>query len=109
LIRALIDAIRFVKTKKADTLATIKKHCTELPKMQNDEEWSCYYETQAASLEAKPHLTLDAIQNVSLWRLRKILILTTSIPCHSGIQYLREIDDSDISTGCTPNWSVVDT
>jgi len=32
--------------------------------MQNDKEWSCYYETQAALLEPKPYPTLDAIQNV---------------------------------------------
>ena len=30
----------------------------------NDEEWGCYYETQAALLEPKPYPTLDAIQNV---------------------------------------------
>jgi hypothetical protein len=33
LLRALIDAIYFLKTNKADILAVIKKHCTELPKI----------------------------------------------------------------------------
>jgi hypothetical protein len=42
LIRALIDAIHFFKTKKADTLAIIKKNCTELLKIQNDEEWTVF-------------------------------------------------------------------
>ena len=55
LIMAMIDATHFFKTKKVDTLAIIKKHCTELLKIQNDEEWDCFYETQAASLEAKPY------------------------------------------------------
>jgi ABC-type nitrate/sulfonate/bicarbonate transport system substrate-binding protein len=50
LIRALIDATRFFKTKKADTLAIMKKHCTERLNMQNDEEWNCFYDTQTASL-----------------------------------------------------------
>jgi hypothetical protein len=54
LIRALIDAIHFFETKKADTLVVIKKHCTELLKIQNDEEWDCFYDTPAASLEPKP-------------------------------------------------------
>jgi hypothetical protein len=49
LIRALIDATRFFKTKKADTLAIMKKHCTERLNMQNDEEWNCFYDTQTAS------------------------------------------------------------
>jgi hypothetical protein len=53
LIRALINAIHFFKTKKAETLAIIKKRCTELHRMQNDEGWECFYETQAASLEAE--------------------------------------------------------
>ena len=33
LIRAMVDAIHFFKTKKAETLAIIKKHCTELLKI----------------------------------------------------------------------------
>jgi uncharacterized protein YaiE (UPF0345 family) len=64
LIMAMIDGIHFFKTKKADTLAIIKKHCTELLRIQDDEEWNCFYDTQAASLEAKSYPTLDAIQNV---------------------------------------------
>jgi len=33
LLKALIDTIHFFKTNKADTLAVIKKQCTELLKM----------------------------------------------------------------------------
>jgi hypothetical protein len=53
--------MRLTSSRPADTLAIIKKHCTELLKIQNDEEWDCFYETQAASLEAKPYPILDAI------------------------------------------------
>jgi ABC-type nitrate/sulfonate/bicarbonate transport system substrate-binding protein len=42
LIMALIDATHFYKTKKAETLAIIKKRCTDLLKIQNDEEWNCF-------------------------------------------------------------------
>jgi hypothetical protein len=38
LIRALFDATHFFKTKKVETIATTKKRCAELLKMQNDEE-----------------------------------------------------------------------
>jgi hypothetical protein len=69
--KALVDAIHFYKTKKAETLAIIKKHCTELLRMQNDEERDCFYNTQAASLEAKPYPTLDAIQNVFALALKR--------------------------------------
>jgi hypothetical protein len=52
LIRALVDAAHFFKTKKTKTLAIIKKSCTDLRKMQSDKELECFYETQAASPEA---------------------------------------------------------
>jgi hypothetical protein len=71
LIMALVDAIHFYKTKKAKTLAVIKKHCSELLKMRNDEEWECFYNTQAASLEAKPYSTPDAILNVFALAVKK--------------------------------------
>jgi hypothetical protein len=38
LIRALVDATHFFKTKKPETITIIKKHCTELLKMQKDED-----------------------------------------------------------------------
>jgi ABC-type sulfate/molybdate transport systems ATPase subunit len=50
LIMAMIDGIHFFKTKKAHTLAIIKKHCTELLRIQDDEAWNCFYDVQAASL-----------------------------------------------------------
>jgi ABC-type nitrate/sulfonate/bicarbonate transport system substrate-binding protein len=64
LIMALIDGIHFFKTHKADTLKVVKKHCSELLKMRDDEEWDCFYDNQSASLESAPYPSIDAIQNV---------------------------------------------
>ena len=95
LIRALVDATHFFKTKKADTLAIIKKHCTELLKIQNDEEWNCFYDAQAASLEAKPYPTLNAIQNVFALALKRDPEIKNFNPLALwDLHYLREIDDS---------------
>ena len=53
--------------------------------MKNDEEWDCFYETQAASLEAKPYSTLDAIQNVFALALKRDLLRSrASIRWRSG-------------------------
>jgi ABC-type nitrate/sulfonate/bicarbonate transport system substrate-binding protein len=95
LIRALVDATHFFKTKKADTLAIIKKHCTELLKMQNDEEWDCFYETQASSLEAKPYPSLDAVRNVFALALKRNPEIADFNPLALwDLHYVREIEDS---------------
>jgi uncharacterized protein YaiE (UPF0345 family) len=95
LIMAMIDGIHFFKTKKADTLAIIKKHCTELLRIQDDEEWNCFYDAQAASLEAKPSPTLDAIQNVFALALKRDPEIKNFNPLVLwDLHYLREIDDS---------------
>jgi ABC-type nitrate/sulfonate/bicarbonate transport system substrate-binding protein len=95
LIRALIDGIHFYKTKKGETLAILKKHCTELLKLQNDEEWECFYETQTASLEAKPYPTLDAIRNVFALAVKRDPEIKNFNPLTLwDLHYLRQIDDS---------------
>jgi ABC-type nitrate/sulfonate/bicarbonate transport system substrate-binding protein len=95
LILALIDAIHFYKTKKADTLAIIKKGCSELLKMDDDEEWECFYDTQAASLEAKPYPSLAAIQNVFALAVKRDPEIEKFNPLSLwDLHYLREIDDS---------------
>jgi hypothetical protein len=95
LIMAMIDGIHFFKTKKSDTLAIIKKHCTELLRIQDDEEWNCFYDAQAASLEAKPYPTLEAIQNVFALALKRDLEIKNFNPLALwDLHYLREIDDS---------------
>lgn len=95
LILALVDATHFFKTKKAETLAIIKKHCTELLKMQNDEEWDCFYETQASSLEAKPYPSLEAVRNVFALALKRNPEIADFHPLALwDLHYVREIDDS---------------
>jgi ABC-type sulfate/molybdate transport systems ATPase subunit len=94
LIMAMIDGIHFFKTKKADRLAIIKKHCTELLRIQDDEEWNCFYDAQAASLEAKPCPTPDAIQNVFALALKRDPEIKNFNPLALwNLHYLREIDD----------------
>ena len=95
LIRALVDAIHFFKTQKAETLAIIKKHCTELLRIQNDEEWECFYETQAASFEPKPYPSLEAVRNVFALALKRDPEIAEFNPLALwDLHYLREIDDS---------------
>jgi ABC-type nitrate/sulfonate/bicarbonate transport system substrate-binding protein len=95
LILALIDATHFFKTKKAETLRIIKKHCSELLGMQNDEEWDCFYETQAASLEPRPYPTLEAVQNVFSLALKRSPEIAGFNPLVLwDLHYVREIDDS---------------
>jgi hypothetical protein len=67
----------------------------QLLKMQNDEEWDCFYETQAAFLEAKPYPTLAAIQNVFALALKRDPDIKNFNPLALwDLHYLREIDDS---------------
>jgi len=95
LIRALIDATHFFKTRKTDTLAIIKKHCTDLLKMQNDEEWDCFYETQASSLEAKPYPSLEAIRNVFALAIKRNPEIADFHPLALwDLHYVRDIEDS---------------
>mgnify|MGYP003296931262 CR=1 FL=1 len=71
LIMALIDGIHFFKTNKVDTIKIVKKHCSQLLKMQNDEEWNCFYDNQAESLEGAPYPSIAAIQNVFALALKR--------------------------------------
>jgi ABC-type nitrate/sulfonate/bicarbonate transport system substrate-binding protein len=95
LLLALIDAIHFFKTRREETLKIIKKTCTDLLKMQSDEEWNCFYETQAASLEPKPYPALAAIQNVFALALKRNPEIESFNPLALwDLHYLREMDDS---------------
>jgi ABC-type nitrate/sulfonate/bicarbonate transport system substrate-binding protein len=95
LILAMIDATHFFKTKKAETVSIIKKHCSQLLKMQNDEEWDCFHENQTASLEAKPYPRLDAVQNVFALALKRNPEIKDFNPLMLwDLHYVKEIDDS---------------
>jgi ABC-type nitrate/sulfonate/bicarbonate transport system substrate-binding protein len=95
LVKALIDGIHFFKTKKADTVAIIKKHCSELLKMRDDEEWNCFYEDHAASLEQVPYPSIEAIQNVFALGVKRDPEIKEFNPLALwDLHYVKEIDDS---------------
>jgi ABC-type nitrate/sulfonate/bicarbonate transport system substrate-binding protein len=64
LIMALADAVHFFKTRRKETLNIVRQHCSELLKMNTDEEWACFYDTHVASLEPNLYPSIEAIQNV---------------------------------------------
>jgi ABC-type nitrate/sulfonate/bicarbonate transport system substrate-binding protein len=64
LLRSLVDAIHFFKTKKQDTLKLINETCRNLLRMESDEELNAFYEENAKILEKKPYPTPEAIKNV---------------------------------------------
>jgi ABC-type nitrate/sulfonate/bicarbonate transport system substrate-binding protein len=95
LIMALVDGIHFFKTKKADTLKILQKHCSELLKMRDDEEWDCFYENQAASLENAPYPSIEALQNVFALAVKRDPQIKEYNPLALwDLHYVKEIDDS---------------
>jgi hypothetical protein len=95
LIKALVDGIHYFKTRKSETLAIIKKHCSALMKMESDEEWNCFYDSQAASLEPKPYPSVEAVQNVFALALKRDPQIEKFNPLSLwDLRYVREIDDS---------------
>ena len=95
LILALIDGIHFFKTNKTETLAIIKKHCSQLLKMHDDEEWNCFYETQAESLESAPYPSIEALQNVFALAVKGNPEIKEFNPLALwDLHYVKEIDDS---------------
>lgn len=95
LLYALIDGIHFFKTQKEETLKIIKRTCSDLLKIQNDEEWACFYETQADSLEPKPYPSLGAIQNVFALAVKRDPQIKDFNPLVLwDLHYLRQIDDT---------------
>ena len=92
---ALINGVHFFKTNKADALKILQTHCTELLKMRDAEEWDCFYENQAASLEIAPCPSIDAIQNVfALAVKRDPEINEYNTLALWDLHYVKEIDDS---------------
>lgn len=95
LILALIDGIHFFKTKKAETLRILQTHCSELLKMRDAEEWDCFYENQAASLESAPYPSIEAIQNVFALAVKRDPEIKDFNPLALwDLHYVKEIDDS---------------
>jgi ABC-type nitrate/sulfonate/bicarbonate transport system substrate-binding protein len=95
LIKALIDGVHFFKTQKADTLKVLQTHCSELLKMRDPEEWDCFYENQAASLESAPYPSIEAIQNVFALAVKRDPEIKEYNPLALwDLHYVKEIDDS---------------
>jgi hypothetical protein len=95
LIMALIDGTHFFKTNKADTLKIVKQHCSKLLKMQNDEEWDCFYDNQAESLEKAPYPSIDAIRNVFALGVKRDPQISEFNPLALwDLHYVKEVDDS---------------
>jgi hypothetical protein len=95
LIRALVDATHFFKTKKAETLAIIKKRCTELRRMQNDEGWECFYETQAATSGGRnPIRSRSHSKRIRVGLKRNPEITEFNPLTLWELHYLREFDDN---------------
>ena len=95
LIRAMIDGTHFFKTNKADTLKIVKKHCSELLKMRDDEEWECFYENQVASLENAPYPSIEAVKNVFALAVKRNPEISEFNPLALwDLHYVKEIDDS---------------
>jgi ABC-type nitrate/sulfonate/bicarbonate transport system substrate-binding protein len=95
LIKALIDGVHFFKTQKADTLKILQTHCSELLKMRDPEEWDCFYENQAASLESAPYPSIEAIQNVFALAVKRNPEIKEYNPLALwDLHYVKEIDDS---------------
>jgi ABC-type nitrate/sulfonate/bicarbonate transport system substrate-binding protein len=94
LIMALIDGVHFFKTQKADTLRILHTHCSELLKMREPEEWDCFYENQAASLESAPYPSIEAIQNVFALAVKRDPEIKEYNPLALwDLHYVKEIDD----------------
>ena len=95
LLRALVDAIHFFKTRRRETLEIIHEHCRDLLRLQSDEEVACFYDNQVASLEPKPYPTLEAIRNVFALAVKTSPEIAPFNPLSMwDLHYLREIDDS---------------
>lgn len=95
LIMALIDGVHFFKTNKAETLKIVQTHCSDLLKMRSDEEWDCFYENQAGSLESLPYPSIEAIQNVFALAVKRDPEIKEYNPLALwDLHYVKEIDDS---------------
>ena len=95
LMKTLVDAIHFFRTRRRDTLDIIDRTCNDLLKFQSEEEQSAFYENQAKSLEPKPYPTLDAVRNVFALAVKRNPEIESFNPLVMwDLHHLRELDDS---------------
>ena len=67
LIRALVDAIHFFKTQKAETLAIIKKHCTELLRYRTTKSGNASMKLKRRLLNRNPIRASKPFEMYSRW------------------------------------------
>jgi hypothetical protein len=73
----------------------VKKHCSQLLKLHDDEEWDCFYDTQSESLESAPYPTIEALQNVFALAVKRDPQIKEFNPLTLwDLHYVKEIDDS---------------
>jgi len=95
LLMALADAVQFFKTRRDETLRILRQHCSELLRIESDEEWTCFYDTQAASLEPSLYPSIEAIQNVFALALKRNPEIASFNPLALwDFHYLRDVHDS---------------
>ncbi|HWO40857.1 MAG TPA: ABC transporter substrate-binding protein [Candidatus Eisenbacteria bacterium] len=95
LLMALADAIHCFKTRRDDTLRILRRHCSELLRIESDEEWTCFYDTQAASLEPSLYPSIEAIENVFALALKRNPEIERFNPLALwDFHYLRDVHDS---------------
>lgn len=87
--------ILYYRSITENTLKILQTHCSELLKMRDAEEWNCFYENQAASLESAPYPSLEAIQNVFALAVKRDPEIKEFNPLALwDLHYVKEIDDS---------------
>lgn len=63
--------------------------------MHGDEEWNCFYENQAESLESAPYPSIAAIQNVFALGVKRNPEIKEFNPLALwDLHYVKEVDDS---------------
>lgn len=95
LLHALVDAIHFFRTRRADTLAIINEHCRYLLRLRSDDELEHFYRYQAEVLQSKPYPTPAAIQNVFALAVKETPAIEDFNPLVMwDLHHLRAVDDS---------------
>jgi len=95
LLKAMVDAIHFFKTRKKDTIDLLNRTCRNILKFQSDEELDEFYDERSKEMQAKPYPSIDAIQNVFQLGVKCVPEIKDFNPLIMwDMHYLRAIDDS---------------
>src|SRR5581483_1531665 len=95
LLKAMVDAIHFFKTRKKDTIDLLNRTCRNILKFQSDEELDEFYDERSKEMQAKPYPSIDAIHNVFQLGVKCVPEIKDFNPLIMwDMHYLRAIDDS---------------